>query len=112
MCCYVLLCVWCGVSVACWGVCQKSSIESNNIQKSRVESGEWGQGPTSVCTRCVDHCIVLCCAVLCTLYTYRWKLLQSESERRSVFDEFCKNIATEQKELAAAAQRQAVEGFK
>jgi hypothetical protein len=29
-----------------------------------------------------------------------------------VFDEFCKNVADQQKELAAAAQRQAVEGFR
>ena len=42
----------------------------------------------------------------------RWKLLPSEGERRAVFDELCKNVATEQKELAAAAQRQAVDGFK
>lgn len=42
----------------------------------------------------------------------RWKLLPSDGERRSVFDEFCKNIAAEQKALAAAAEKQAVEGFK
>jgi hypothetical protein len=42
----------------------------------------------------------------------RWKLLPSEGERRTVFDEFCKNVAAEQKELAAAAARQSVDGFK
>jgi hypothetical protein len=42
----------------------------------------------------------------------RWRLLQSEGDRRAVFDEFCKNIASQQKELAAAAERQAVDGFK
>lgn len=42
----------------------------------------------------------------------RWKLLPSEGERRAVFDELCKNVAMEQKELAAAAARQSVDAFK
>lgn len=42
----------------------------------------------------------------------RWKLLPNDGERRSVFDEFCKNVAEEQKALAAATEKQAVEGFK
>lgn len=42
----------------------------------------------------------------------RWKLLPNDGERRAVFDEFCKNVAEEQKVLAAAAEKQAVEGFK
>eukprot|EP00878_Enallax_costatus_P031311 GHUV01034233.1.p1 GENE.GHUV01034233.1~~GHUV01034233.1.p1 ORF type:complete len:236 (+),score=103.21 GHUV01034233.1:642-1349(+) len=42
----------------------------------------------------------------------RWKLLPNDGERRVVFDEFCKNIAEEQKALAAAAEKQAVEGFR
>jgi hypothetical protein len=42
----------------------------------------------------------------------RWKLLPNDGERRLVFDEFCKNVAAEQKALAAAAEKQAVEGFK
>lgn len=51
---------------------------------------------------------MLCYAVL----RHRWRLLPSEGERRAVFDEFCKNIAMEQKELAATAQRQSVDGFR
>jgi hypothetical protein len=42
----------------------------------------------------------------------RWKLLPNDGERRLVFDEFCKNVAAEQKALAAAAEKQAVDGFK
>lgn len=42
----------------------------------------------------------------------RWKLLPNDGERRLVFDDFCKNIAEEQKILAAAAEKQSIEGFK
>jgi hypothetical protein len=35
-----------------------------------------------------------------------------QSRRPIVFDEFCKNVAAEQKALAAAAEKQAVDGFK
>jgi hypothetical protein len=42
----------------------------------------------------------------------RWKLLPNNSTRRSVFEEFCKNVAAEAAAAKAASERAAVEGFK
>eukprot|EP00877_Chromochloris_zofingiensis_P010149 jgi/Chrzof1/5388/Cz16g01020.t1 len=42
----------------------------------------------------------------------RWNLLPSNKERRVAFDEFCKNIAEEQKKLKVAKEAAAIEGFR
>ena len=62
--------------------------------------------------KCMPHMLVMtdvpnaaaagCC---------RWSLLPTNKERRAVFDEFCKDVANQQKLLAAAQAKAAAEGF-